>query len=81
MIFLFDVFPREPTPYLKEFHRILTLEGILALYLPIGHKKLAIHTENADFKLVDKVIQDMVHWDCVEQGTVYLFKPTITSLN
>ena len=74
MILLFDVTLREPTPYLKEFLRILIPEGILAIYLPIGHEKLARFAERNGFQLTDILIQDMVHWDLVEQGTVYLFK-------
>ena len=76
VILLFDVLLREPMPYLVEFHRILNPEGILAIYLPIGHRKLIAHTEKASFRLVDKLMQDMVHWDRVEQGTVYLFNPS-----
>ncbi|MCW4051597.1 MAG: class I SAM-dependent methyltransferase, partial [Candidatus Bathyarchaeota archaeon] len=34
MILMFDVELNEPAPYLKEFHRVLTPKGILALYLP-----------------------------------------------
>ena len=82
MILMFDVDLKEPTPYLKEFHRVLTSKGILALYLPIEDNRdtarceeFVTEVENADFKLVKKVEQEMVHWDWVEEATVYLFQP------
>lgn len=86
MILLFDVDLDRPTPYLKEFHRVLTSKGILALYLPIednrdtaGCEDFVTKVKNADFKLVRKVEQEMVHWDWVEEATVYLFQPYIYS--
>lgn len=85
MILLFDVYLKEPTPYLKEFHRVLTSKGILALYLPIENNRDATRCEefvakvrNAGFKLVKRVEQEMVHWDWVEKATVYLFQPCST---
>jgi hypothetical protein len=60
----------------------LTSKGILALYLPIEDNRDTARCEefvtkakNADFKLVNQVEQEMVHWDWVEEGTVYLFQP------
>jgi tRNA A58 N-methylase Trm61 len=82
VILLFDVDLNEPTPYLKEFHRVLTSQGILALYLPIESNRdvarceeSVAKIENSGFKLTRKVEQEMVHWDWVEEATVYLFQP------
>ncbi len=82
VILLFDVDLNEPTPYLNEFHRVLTSQGILALYLPIeSNRDLArceefvAKIENSAFKLIRKVEQEMVHWDWVEEAAVYLFQP------
>ncbi|UCG45027.1 MAG: DNA alkylation repair protein [Candidatus Bathyarchaeota archaeon] len=82
MILLFDVDLDDPTPYLKEFHRVLTPNGILAVYLPIESNRDRVRCEEfmtnikrADFRLSEKVEQEMVHWDWVEEATVYLFQP------
>ncbi|MCW3980184.1 MAG: hypothetical protein NWF11_01775, partial [Candidatus Bathyarchaeota archaeon] len=65
-----------------EFHRVLTPNGILALYLPIEDNRDTARCEefmtkarSADFKLEEKVEQEMVHWDWEEEATVYVFKP------
>lgn len=82
VILLFDVDLGEPIPYLREFHRVLTSKGILALYLPIENnrdtarcKEFVAKIENSNFKLMKKVDQEMVHWDWVEEAAVYLFQP------
>ncbi|MGD8506307.1 MAG: methyltransferase domain-containing protein [Candidatus Bathyarchaeota archaeon] len=84
MILMFDVDLNEPTPYLKEFNRVLTSKGILASYLPIEDNRDTARCEefvakvkSADFKLLKKVEQEMVHWDWVEEATVYLFQPCV----
>lgn len=81
MILMFDVELNEPTPYLKEFHRVLTPKGILTLYLPKEDNRDTARCEefmakvkSADFKLEEKVEQEMVHWDWAEEATVYVFK-------
>ncbi len=82
MILVFDVCLDEPTPYIREFLRVLTSKGILAVYLPVERgrdqarvEEFVTEIRNVDFKLVGEVEQDMVHWDLVEEATVYLFQP------
>ena len=80
MILVFDVELNEPAPYLKEFQRVLTSNGILVVYLPIenyrntARRNAFIATiRSTGFRLVRRVQQAMVHWDWVEEATVYLF--------
>ncbi len=80
MILVFDVELNEPAPYLQEFHRVLTSNGILAVYLPIENYRNTARCDafiatirSTGFRLVRRVQQAMVHWDWVEEATVYLF--------
>ena len=74
MIFFFDVIQHvsDADHLFSEFMRILKPEGHLAVYIP--HEGDIQVVLDSPLNLVGTVEQDMVHWDKVEPGIVYLFE-------
>ena len=74
MVLFFDVIQHvsDPLYLLDEFARVLKSGGRLAVYIP--HEGDIKTVMNSPFTLLDTVEQDMVHWDRIERGTVYVFK-------
>jgi ubiquinone/menaquinone biosynthesis C-methylase UbiE len=75
IVLFFDVIQHvsEPDYLLTEFMRVLKPEGRLAVYIP--HEGDIQIVLDSPFILDRSVEQEMVHWDKVEAGVVYMFSP------
>jgi ubiquinone/menaquinone biosynthesis C-methylase UbiE len=75
VVLFFDVIQHvQDIPHiLDEFKRILRPDGRLLVFIP--HEGEIEVVKGSEFRLVKTIEQDMVHWDRVERGTVYVFSP------